>query len=143
MPGRRPSSASLTLLAVLACSCLVLAGCGDKGSGSSSSGPKIPAGELVDMTGKKTVTIDAVDNAFQDRYVKVSPGTKVVFKNDGQNPHNVLASDQGAFTDVDTDQFMPGATAEITFDDSGNFPYYCSLHGTPTRGMNAEIIVEG
>jgi plastocyanin len=151
MPSLRPTSTpvahalAVTLVAVLVA--LVPAACSDSGGGSASGQvdglPDVPAKDYQDLTGKKTVTVDAVDNAFQPQYIKVSKGTKVEFTNTGQNPHNVFAADQGAFTDVPVDQFGPGATADVTLDDAGTFPYYCSLHGTAKRGMNGRIIVVG
>jgi plastocyanin len=29
----------------------------------------------------------------------------------------------------------------VQFDDAGDYPYYCSLHGTPTAGMDGRIRV--
>jgi len=150
MPRPRPTTTSvaqaLAVALVVVLAALVPSAC--SGGGGSTSGqvdglPDVPAKDYQDLTGKKTVTVDAVDNAFQPQYIKVSKGTKVEFTNTGQNPHNVFAAEEGAFTDVPVDQFGPGATADVTLDDAGTFPYYCSLHGTAKRGMNGRIIVVG
>ena len=141
---RHPSSPRRALRgAALAVAVASLAACGGTTTHGSDAAPVVPESQFKDLTGKRTVEVDAVDDAFQDRYIKVSAGTEVVFRNAGRVPHNVLAANQGAFPDIQTDAFMPGDTAKVTFDGPGTYPYYCSLHGSPTRGMNAEIIVEG
>ena len=35
----------------------------------------------------------------------------------------------------------PGRSYARTFDDAGQFAYYCTLHGTPTSGQHAELAV--
>ncbi|MFM7063301.1 MAG: plastocyanin/azurin family copper-binding protein [Actinomycetes bacterium] len=135
-PVRLPAVAGLlALLALPAC-----------GGGSSSTTttplPKVPASEYVDQTGKAEVTILAVDNSFRTQYTKVSPGTKVVFENKGRNPHNVIAVNEGQFTDIPTDQLQAGDSGSITVPDTpGEVPYYCSLHGTPRAGMTGRLLV--
>jgi plastocyanin len=148
MSSPRPTSTSVaqalavTVLTVLVA--LVLSAC--SGGGGSTSGPldgspNVAAKDVQDLTGKGTVTVHAVDNSFEAQDIKVSKGTKVEFTNTGQNPHNVVPAEAGAFADVPVDELGPGATAEVTFDATGAFPYYCSLHGTAERGMKGRIIV--
>jgi plastocyanin len=118
---------------------LALAGCGDGAGGSSEvdlSGTK-----FTDMTARDEVVVDAVDNSFKPRYIEVKAGTTVTFRNDGRNPHNVLAVEKGAFEDIQTEDFKPKAEAAITFDEPGDFPYYCSLHGSKTKGMTGAVRV--
>ncbi len=142
MPGVRRPSVPL-VCALLACTTVLAGACGGTDTHGSDAAPVVPASQFQDLTGHRTVTIDAVDDEFQQRYVEVSPGTEVVFRNAGSNPHNVLAVDEGAFPDIDTEQLMPGDRATVTLDGTGAYPYYCSLHGSPTQGMNAEIVVKG
>lgn len=104
--------------------------------------------EGVDLTGKPfqnlrdeaDVTIDSADNRFTPQYVTVSVGTTVTFDNVGRNPHNVISIGD-TFSSVDTADFNPDATAAITFETVGDFPYYCTLHGTPTKGMTGAVRV--
>ena len=42
---------------------------------------------------------------------------------------------------IDQEDFDPGDEGAVTFDEVGDFPYYCSLHGTPTKGMIGGIRV--
>lgn len=121
---------------------VAVAGCGDDGP-SSEGLPQVPEAEFEDLTGRTSVDVRALDNVFEPRYVTVSPGTTVTFTNGGRNVHNVLAADEGAFTDIPADAFAPGDKGSITFDTPGTYAYYCSLHGTRDRGMTGRIVVKG
>ncbi len=131
--------AAAGLLAVLA-----VPACGNSSSSSPSTTPlpKVADSEYADQTGKAEVTIQVVDNSYRTQYTKVSPGTKVTFKNVGRNPHNVIAVNEGQFTDIPTDKLQPGDSGTITVPSTpGEVPYYCSLHGTPRAGMTGRLLV--
>lgn len=123
---------------------VVVAACGGDDNDASADLPEVPESEFVDLTGESEVTIDAKDNLFDEQFVTVSPGTKVTFVNVGRAPHNVIAVDKEQFESVPVEDFQPDDTATITFDEPGVYPYYCSLHGTPSAGMDGRIrVVEG
>lgn len=139
----------LSLLALLAVP-LLLVGCsddgGDSGSGDSNEEagtdlPEVPDSEFVDMTGESEVVITAKDNVFDPQFVTVSPGTKITFDNRGRNPHNVIPVEEDQFESIPADDLQPGDVRAITVDDDELYPYYCSLHGTPTAGMDGRIRV--
>lgn len=109
---------------------------------AAAAPPEIPD-DAVDLTGRDTVTIVASDNRFTDRVVVVSPGTRIVWVNEGRNDHNVYPAVDEAFPPIPTDELEPGEQASLTFDSPGDFPYYCTIHGTPRRGMVGRIIVAG
>lgn len=123
---------------------LVLASCGSDSGGSADAAdvPKVDDSEWVDETGESTITIDTKDNTFTPEHVKVSPGTKIVFDNRGRTAHNVIPSIKDQFTSISVDELQPADTATLVLDDAGEYPYYCSLHGTPTKGMIGSILVE-
>lgn len=77
------------------------------------------------------------------QFIEVKKGTKVTFSNGGRNRHDVIASDEGSFADIQVDQFDPGMSAVRTFDKPGEYGFYCSLHGTKTKGMYGAIKVDG
>ena len=55
---------------------------------------------------------------------------------------DVIAVQEGQFTDIPTDKFQPGDSGTITVPDTpGEVPYYCSLHGTPRAGMVGRLLV--
>ena len=137
---------------------LALAACGDGGGSSGvdvaaaknptvettspkSDLPEVEESKYQDETGKATVEVAAVDNAFEPRYTKVSKDTDVVFINKGAVPHNVLPATKGQFVEISAAALPPGAQATLKFTEAGTYPYYCSLHGTARLGMNGRIIV--
>ncbi len=129
-------SGSLLLVSLCAVAALATA-CSD----DAPSAEEALADGFVDMTGEEVVTIDVLDNVFEPERVVVSEGTEVRWENRGRTPHNVIASEEGAFDDVPVAEMQPGDVAVRTFDDAGAYPYYCSLHGTPERGQIGEIRV--
>lgn len=71
---------------------------------------------------------------FQPKELRISVGTKVIWKNEDSIGHTVT-SDTGAF---DSRLFGKNETFEFTFNEKGTFTYYCRPH----PGMKAKIIVE-
>lgn len=120
---------------------LVLGACGGNDDGGGGTAGSLDGKDFVDQTGTEQVTIEAIDNSFRPEYVEISAGTTVTFENRGRNPHNVLPADEGAFAAIEAGDFGPGDSGTITFDEPGDYAYYCSLHGTPTAGMIGGIRV--
>ena len=86
----------------------------------------------------QTVPVAAVDDEFRPTPVTVTVGTTVVWTNDGQNPHTVTANDRA----FDSGTLEPGQTYSVTFDQVGQVPYYCQIHGEPGSGMTGLVIVQ-
>ena len=94
-----------------------------------------------DLTGSDAATIEGRDNTFVAQFVEVKAGTTITFTNKGRNQHNVVSAVDGAFGGIDTDDFEPGESGEITFAKPGDYVYYCSLHGTKRKGMVGAVRV--
>lgn len=115
----------------------------DGGGGTAPTTTEVGAAPLLDldgrdfedMTGEDEVVVQARDNTFVPAYIEVSPGTTVVFRNTGRNDHNVIPGNDGAFEPIEATELAPKDEAELVFDEAGDFPYFCSLHGTATKGM--------
>jgi plastocyanin len=119
---------------------VVLGACsgdGDDGSGVTSAVPA-PAAPLA--TTGVTYTVQALDNTFRPETIEVAVGDEVVFDNVGRNEHNVVPVDGDAWG-VETAGFAPGDTYSHVFTEPGEYPYYCSLHGTATAGMIGRVVV--
>lgn len=139
MPRRTPR---LVLAVVALAAAAMLPSCAKASpSDETTPLPTVKAADYVDLTGRASVKIVVVDNVFQPQYARISAGTKVTFQNAGRNPHNVISVTPGQFTDVPTDKFSPGSSVVVELPDSGEVPFYCSLHGTPRSGMNGRIVV--
>lgn len=135
---------TLSLVAVLAVSCSGSGSSEGSGDAEATKGlPEVPASDYTDETGQASIVIDTRDNTFKPQYVTVSAGTKLVFDNRGRTPHNVIPVEADEFEAVPTEDLQPGDEASIVFDEPGEYPYYCSLHGTKTKGMTGRVKVEG
>jgi halocyanin-like protein len=123
-------------------------------SGGSSGGEKMDFGGwmdgvsnydgVVDKTGSSevTVTVGAEGNngafAFGPAAVKVSKGTKVVWKWNGKGGgHNVNAQG-GEFKSETVSE--EGHTFSHTFDSTGKYKYACTPH--KAMGMKGAVVVE-
>src|SRR5689334_21254880 len=115
------------LVLLIAFSCLVAAY-----SSSSKSESKI---SLTDERGKSEVTIAVKDNVFIPQGVRIDPGTKVTFVNEGRSAHDIVAGNPAQAYEtrfaVDAASFPPGASHSYTFTKPGAYPFYCGLHGAP------------
>ena len=98
--------------------------------------------DALDLSGMDQVALDIQDNAFTQRVVVVSAGTEITWTNQGRNEHNVRPAVEGAFEPISTlDLAEKGDSASLVFETPGDFPYFCSLHGTATNGQTGRVIV--
>jgi plastocyanin len=127
---------------VLVVACAASAGCAKSDGASGKPGAKvnIPASQFKDHTGKTAVQVEAVDNDFDDAFIRVSKGTKVTWTNDGRNDHSVTPVHDGSFIGVATTGFNPGESHSATFINPGDYPYYGSIHGTTTLNGQAGVV---
>jgi plastocyanin len=88
--------------------------------------------------------VNVNDNTFNQREITIAPGDRVVWTHRGNNPHTVTASD-GSFDSHPNCTpvcMMNGNTFSRTFNNAGNFTYYCKVHGTAAgQGMAGVVRV--
>jgi len=109
--------------------------------GPAASTVEIPE-DALDWTAFAAVDIDIQDNAFTQRTVVVRAGTRITWTNQGRNEHNVRPAVEGAFEPIATAALAAkGDAASLVFDTAGDFPYFCSLHGTARNGQTGRVIV--
>lgn len=136
MAGRR-------LLPLLLALALVPVACGDDGDdgpgSATATSVTIPADKFTDDTGQDEVAVSVVDNDFVDPFIVVTAGTKVRWSHDGRNPHNIVPVEGSAFG-VTVDQFGVGQTYSYRFTEPGEYPYYCSIHGTKRLSGQSGVI---
>ncbi|MEZ5245957.1 MAG: hypothetical protein R2707_12735 [Acidimicrobiales bacterium] len=97
---------------------------------------------IVDLRGQETVEIEIRDNVFEERFFRVDPGTQIVFVNRGANTHDVTAAAEGAFPKI-TKEALLEAPQALILTAEGDYPFYCSIHGTATRGQTGFVVVGG
>jgi plastocyanin len=128
--------ATVVLASALA---VVVAGAGCASTSSASSTPTNSPVTLAPVR-SGTVKISARDNSFIQDKVTVALGSTVVWTNDGRNDHNIVAVGDTPFH-VETANFGPKATYEYVPRTPGTYRYYCSIHGTDTKGMPGTVQV--
>jgi plastocyanin len=106
-----------------------------------------PALDPDNLPGTGTVVeVEAVDNVFEPEVIEVRAGTEVVWTNTGRNVHDVTPA-TGKDVRVDTDWGAPeavfgqDAVYRHVFTEPGEYRYYCTLHGTATKGMFGKVVV--
>ena len=72
----------------------------------------------------KTVVVQLGEHFFDPSSITVRVGTTVVWRNNGQQTHDIHARD-GSF---DSPLLNPGNTFTFTFTKPGLYPYYCIPH---------------
>ena len=87
------------------------------------------------------VEVRSLDNSFIPPDIEIEAGTAVNWINGGRNDHDVLPVDETLDWGVDRDTFVPGTEYTHLFDTPGDYPYYCSIHGTKDVGMIGSVVV--
>ena len=119
---------------------LVATGCADDGPQPVQAGQATGSTEPAEspVTPNETVTVQAIDNTFRPDRIEIAPGTEVVWVNGGRNDHDLM-TDLGF--GVTAAKFGPGAEYRHVFTEPGEYPYYCTIHGTPQVGMIGTVVV--
>ena len=129
----RPARSGLWVPAAVAL-LVTASACGDDGGSADATEVTLVEGVEVEVS--------AIDNTFRPEEIEVAAGTEVVWTNGGRNEHNVLPV-EGEDWGVEVDDFEPGDEYRRRFTEPGTYPYYCSLHGTTTKGMVGTLVVTG
>lgn len=78
-------------------------------------------------------------SAFNPTSRTVSVGTTVTWVNKDGYTHNVTYSSGPGTAFAGT--LAGGASYAHQFTTAGTYEYYCTIHGTPTSGMHATVVV--
>ena len=122
---------------------LLLAGCGDDGSDTSSSGDAATAPAAGEQTGNapapsgdavRSAKVEIVDFAYQPATVRIAAGGKVIWQNQDSAEHTATLDD-GSFT---TGTLAEGKLKSESFKTPGSFSYYCEIH--PDMKGTVEVV---
>lgn len=103
---------------------------------------RLAQGDFVDMTGQQEVTINLQNIAFNPAKVKVTKGTKVIWKNLDNVVHTVNTDAHPAHTyylSQNSRDLANGDSYTVTFAEEGIYLYHCTPHATV---MSGQILVE-
>jgi plastocyanin len=92
-------------------------------------------GETVDATGQSEVTVSIDDFIFNTTVLTVDKGTKVTWVNEGNIRHDVATASSSEIQNVNSELLGNGESFSFTFNESGQFDYFCSPHPTQMRGV--------
>ncbi|MEA2452746.1 MAG: hypothetical protein QOG04_1456 [Actinomycetota bacterium] len=84
------------------------------------------------------------DNFFGREVTHVPVGQAVLFRNDGNSPHNATSVDGSWSTEKTTGTLpvQPGERVSLTIDEPGVYEYFCTFHGSADgNGMTAVLVV--
>jgi plastocyanin len=123
-----PSSTARRVLVAVALATGLLTGCGGDDDVTLVEGVVAP--------------VDVVDNSFRPETIEIAAGAEIEWTNLGRSTHDVLPV-EGDGWGVPAEAFEPDATYRHRFTEPGTYAYYCSLHGTTTKGMVGSIVVTG
>jgi plastocyanin len=117
-------------LALALAGALVLAACGGSDGGDTIEG--------------EHVVVEMYDNRFQYTEIRIPVGGSVNWVGAGQNPHNAVAANEEWSTETvfgSLDQFE-GDEAILTYDEPGEYIFFCTYHGNAQgAGMAGTLIV--
>lgn len=106
-------------------------------------GPAVPAAASAARPAAESydeVQVVMKDNDFIPQTIAVDPGTVVKWTNEGRSDHNVIPD--RASTGWKSPTIRPHKSFERKLDRPGVYPFYCSFHGAPGKGMYGTLIVK-
>lgn len=146
-PLHRHSPQRRLLSAFLALTALGFAACGGDDDEAGSESPTTTSETSTETTapaGEAPNTVIMRLVAYRPGELEVTPGTTVTWRHDDTTTHTVTS---GAVTTTggsavgqpdgrfDSGNMTKGAAFEFTFDQAGDFPFYCLVHPATMTGV--------
>jgi plastocyanin len=111
---------------------LVLGACGDSS----------PSDEVIEG---EDVTIEMYDNRYQYTEIRIPVGGTIEWVGGGRNAHNAVAAD-GSWSTGDVFGSLEqheGDSAVLTYDEAGEYVFFCTFHGNAQGDGMAGILIVG
>jgi plastocyanin len=126
----------MKIITPLLTSCLLaLTACGGSESAAPAATNTVVA--TTDPASIEATVVEIMNSRFSDPELRVSVGTTVRFINRDVYAHTVTST-EGSAASFDSGGLGLDATFDVTFDDAGEFAYFCQIHPT----MRGVVIVE-
>ena len=90
------------------------------------------------------VVVQMFDNRYEFTEINIPVGGSVTFVGAGRNPHNAVAADGSWSTEdvVGSLEQLDGEEAMLTFDEAGEYVFFCTFHGNAGGdGMAGTLVV--
>lgn len=91
------------------------------------------------------VTVQMFDNRYQYTEVRIPVGGSINWLGAGRSPHNAVAVD-GSWSTEDVFgslEQLEGDSAVLTYDQRGEYPFFCSFHGNANGDGMAGVLIVG
>ena len=101
-------------------------------------------GDEGDTASGDDVVVQMFDNRYQFTEVTIPVGGTVTFVGAGRNPHNAVSADESWSTEdvFGSPEQHEGDKATLTFDQPGEYVFFCTFHGNAGGdGMAGTLIV--
>ena len=128
---------SLLLIAVL----LLAVGCPPPEEPAPTPTPTPEDNEVNDEEAVDTDSVTIMDFEFDPQIIRVDTGTEVTWTNEGDASHTVVNQETEQYQEGDlfnSGMIESGQDYSHTFEEAGEYPYYCDLHPQ----MRGRVIVE-
>jgi plastocyanin len=101
-------------------------------------------GSQAESIAADDVTVKMFDNRYEYTEITIPVGGTVDFVGAGRNPHNAMAADGSWSTETvfGSLEQLEGDEATLTFDQPGEYLFFCTFHGSAGGdGMAGTLIV--
>lgn len=88
-----------------------------------------------DATDQPEVSVDIGDFFYEPTVLTVSKGTTVTWTNQGNIQHNVVSWSGSPNQGLDSELLGNGETYSYTFEETGDYVYFCEPHPFRMRGI--------
>jgi plastocyanin len=112
----------------------LLSACGGGGATNSAGGEKAATAATPTTASISETIVEIADNSFTPGTITIQPGTKVIWKWSGSNPHVVLISGERSPEMTGT-----GTFEKIFRGGSTTINYQCAIHGA---AMSGKIVIQ-
>lgn len=91
--------------------------------------------EVKTATGQSEVMVEVGDIYYDPTVLTISKGTKVTWENVGSIDHTVTSADGSPQSGLNSGTLKPGETYTFTFDQPGDYNYFCEFHSASQKGV--------
>lgn len=130
------------VVVLLATLILLLAACGGGDAGSGASAPVGESGDAAAPPAAQDITILGKDIAYEPTEIsgEVGQPLNITLENTGALEHNITWEESDELF-IDT-QAGESADGTITFDEAGEYGFYCSVAGHREAGMVGTVTIQ-
>lgn len=101
--------------------------------------------DSADVIEGHDVVVEMYDNRYQYNEIRIPVGGSVTWLGAGANPHNAVAADESWSTEsvFGSLEQLEGDAAVLTYDQPGEYVFFCTLHGNAQGAGMAGVLIVG